>query len=370
MSYQPGGSGFGASDSGQGYGQQAGQQAGYPQAGSGQRSSDQQGSSQQGPSQQGSSPQGYGQQAAGQYGYGQTGGYGQQAAGGYGQTQGYGQQSYGQQGYGQQEYGQSGYPQSGYSQPGYGQADYNQYGQGQYGYGATPKPVSQGLPANTSLFLAIALSVLAVLNLFVGFWSYGSGLSLGVIVIALSLLAALFPSKVAVNALVPVLAALTGADAITRIYSLIHTSLTDVSNYANYGVTAPSSSWEDYVQMVISLLIAGLAIFWLLIVLGAVKLAPAPGADTTTGSVPAGSTVSAVEQTTVVAETTPATQAYGQATATGYGDARASGKAQAPVASTPAAAGSATPSPSAAGYGQSAYTYGQSPSHQAGLDDG
>ena len=216
------------------------------------------------------------------------------------------------------------------------------------------------------MFLAIALSVLAVLNLFVGFWSYGSGLSLGVIVIALSLLAALFPSKVAVNALVPVLAALTGADAITRIYSLIHTSLTDVSNYANYGVTAPSSSWEDYVQLVISLLIAGLAIFWLLIVLGAVKLAPAPGADATTGSVPAGSTVTAVEQTTVVAETTPATQAYGQATATGYGDAQASGKAQAPVASTPAAAGSATPSPSAAGYGQSAYTYGQSPSHQAG----
>ena len=281
-----------------------------------------------------------------------------QGAGGYGQAQGYGQQGYGQQ---------SGYPQSGYSQPGYGQSDYNQYGQGQYGYGAAPKPASQGLPANISFILAIALCALAALNLFIGFWSYGSGLSSGIIVIALSLLAALFPNKVAVNALVPVLAAWTSADAVTRIYSIIRSAVSDAQNYANYGGYVPAStSWQDYVQLVLALLIAGLAILWLLVVLDAVKVAPAPGAAATTGSVPTGATVTAVEQTTIVAESTPATQAYGQATTTGYGDAQASGKAQAPVASSPAGSHSPASGSSAGSYGQSAYTYGQSPSHQAG----
>jgi len=154
--------------SGQQYGQQGGQQAGYGQQGSYQQPDN------------GQQP-GYGQQD----GYGQQAGYGQQYGQGYGQQPDYGQQ----QGYQPPTYGQ----QQSYQQPNYGQQQNYQ----QYAAPMTSGPTSTGLSQNVAVALSylfgwvgglVMLLFLEKQNRTVRFHAMQSVILFGVLSIALAVL--------------------------------------------------------------------------------------------------------------------------------------------------------------------------------------
>ncbi|MGV9824119.1 hypothetical protein [Gordonia sp. NPDC003429] len=297
MTYQSGGPGYGQQPgSGQGYGPP---QGGYPQAG----------------------PQGYDPAAYPQsYPQQQQPSYGQQPA--QGNEQPYGQ-GYGQYGYGQQP-----------GQPGYGQ-----YGYGQYGYGAPQKPAGQGLPSNIGFILAIAVAAVCALNVLLGFWKHSYFLGTGVTLATLALLT--LAPKLSDKVLVPVLTAFAAGVTVDKIDDVIRTATSDSAEYlpSEYQVGV-----IGYLQLVLCLIITAIAVFWLLVVLGVFKVAPAAGAATETApgvDVPQAAAQSAVAQPGA----TESAQSYAQAPAPGYGDAQS---------------GAQQPSydPSAyAGYGQQGYGY-------------
>ncbi|MGC4962525.1 hypothetical protein [Gordonia sp. DT101] len=273
---------------------------------------------------------GSGQQGYGQQGYGQYGGYsqsGHQEGAGYGQP-GYDQQGQGQQGYGQQptygqqypqNYGQQQYPQN-YGQQqypqNYGQQQYPQnYGQqqnpqgyGQYGSPAAPKPQGQGLPANVGQLLAIAVAAVAGVDAIVSFWNLGAYLPYMAFIALLAVLT-LHP-KIETKFFVPVIAAAAVGTAITDIFAVIHTASRGSEFIANSGI--------DYTQLVLSLIVAALAVVWLSIVLDLVKVAPAVGG---TGGTAA--SADAASPTTHVPAQAPSSAAYGDAQTSAYGAATA-----------------------------------------------
>ncbi|MYR06491.1 hypothetical protein GTV32_09295 [Gordonia sp. SID5947] len=328
MTYQPG-------SGQQGYGQYGGySQSGHQEgAGYGQ--------------QPGYDQQGQGQQGQGQQGYGQQPTYGQQYPQNYGQQQypqNYGQQQY-PQNYGQQQYpqnyGQQQYPQN------YGQQQYPQ-GYGQYGSTA-PKPQGQGLPANIGQLLAIAVAAVAGVNAIVSFWNLGAYLPYMAFIALLSVLT-LHP-RIETKIFVPVIAASAVAVAITDIFAVIHTASRGSEFIANSGI--------DYTQLVLSLIVAALAVFWLLLVLDFVKAAP----DTASPATERAGAADATPQTQVMSQA-PEAQGDAQSSSAGYGDAQAPGQAQSasPYGDAYGTSGSSSTQPgygssSAAqpGYGASAY---------------
>ncbi|WAC54450.1 DUF5336 domain-containing protein [Gordonia sp. SL306] len=275
MTYQPG-------SGQQGYGQYGGySQSGHQEgAGYGQPGYDQ---------------QGQGQQGQGQQGYGQQPTYGQQYPPNYGQQQ-Y-PQNYGQQQY-PQNYGQQ-YPQN---PQGYGQQQYpqNPQGYGQYGSPAAPKPQGQGLPGNIGQLLAIAVAAVAGVDAIVSFWNLGAYLPYMAFIALLAVLT-LHP-KIDTKIFVPVIAAAAVGTAITDIFAVIHTASRGSEFIANSGI--------DYTQLVLSLIVAALAVFWLSIVLDLVKVAPAIGGT-------AASADAAAPTTQVPAQTQ--SSAYGDAQTSAYG---------------------------------------------------
>ncbi|MEE4024237.1 hypothetical protein V1Y59_14220 [Gordonia sp. PKS22-38] len=296
MTYQQGGYGQHGQGQQQGYGQQ-----GYP--GYGQQG----GAGQQGAGQQGYP--GYGQHGAGQQGYGQPdSGAAQQGQSGYGQY-GYGQPDAGQQGYGQPGYGQQ-YPGYGqqpqqYPQQGYGQ-QYPQQGYGQYGYSA-PKPAGQGLPANIGQLLAIAVGSIAAVDALVSFWNLGAYLPYLVFIAVLSLLT-LHP-KVQTTLAVPVIAAGALATVISQLYDVIYT--------ATKGGRVITNSGVDYAQLTLSLIVAAVAVFWLLVTFGMVKVATAEDAAAASATAPE------QPQTGSQAAVAPQTAAFGDAQSAAYGSSTA-----------------------------------------------
>ncbi|GAB87857.1 DUF5336 domain-containing protein [Gordonia rubripertincta] len=255
----------------------------------------------------------YGQQypQSGQQSYGQSPqqGYGQQ----YGQNpqQGYGQQQYGQQqGYGQQ-YGQN--PQQGYGQQQYGQ----QQGYGQYGYGQQQqpaKPPSQGLPPFTPTILAGVIGLFGLVVLFSGFLAaaraydfsvqlfqtpFNAPYALVAVAGVLALISLIPGVKVAAA---PIVAALTIPAFLITLFLFL-----SVDNNASGAI----------VLLIFSLLSALLAIVWLLVEAGVVKVAPALAAPSSaTGPIAtatSGSDASAGQQAAGQA------QAHGDAQASAYG---------------------------------------------------
>jgi hypothetical protein len=300
-----------------------------------------------------------------------TGGYGQQPESGqshgqYGQQypQG-GQQSYGQnpqQGYGQQ-YGQN--PQQGYGQQygqqqgyeqqqGYGQQQYGQpQGYGQYGYGQQQpaKPPSQGLPAITPTILAGVIGLFGLVVLFSGFLAaaraydfseqlfqtqFNAPYALVAVAGVLALISLIPGVKVAAA---PIVAALTNPAFLITLFVFL-----SVDNNASGAI----------VLLIFSLLSALLAIVWLLVEAGVVKVAPALAAPSSaTGPITAatsGTEASAGQQAAGQG------QAHGDAQATAYG--AGSGQSQYGQQS------SANYDPSAysqtSGTGQSGYSSAQS----------
>lgn len=252
-----------------------------------------------------------------------TGGYGQQPESGqshgqYGQQYPQsGQQSYGQspqQGYGQQ-YGQN--PQQGYGQQQYDQQQYGQQqGYGQYGYGQQQpaKPPSQGLPPFTPTILAGIIGLFGLVVLFSGFLAaaraydfsvqlfqtpFNAPYALVAVAGVLALISLIPGVKVAAA---PIVAALTIPAFLITLFLFL-----SVDNNASGAI----------VLLIFSLLSALLAIVWLLVEAGVVKVAPALAAPSSaTGPIAtatSGSDASAGQQAAGQA------QAHGDAQASAYG---------------------------------------------------
>ncbi|MFE0749436.1 DUF5336 domain-containing protein [Gordonia sp. NPDC058843] len=305
MTYPPGGYGQQQPESGQSYGQY-GNQSGYPQSGSSQSGAHNTGP-QAGPT-PGSDQYGQAQQYGGQQGYGQQ--YGQA-----GQSYGQGQPGYGQspaQGYGDQGYGDQGYGQQGYGQPGYGQhGQPGQQGYGQYGYSPQPaKPPSQGLPAITPVLLAAAIGAFGLIVLFSGFLSaaetydfalklfqtqYNAPYTLMSVAGILALISLIPGIKVPAA---PIVASLSITAFLITLFQFL--------NIDDNGAGA-------IVLLIFTLLSAVLAVVWLLIDAGVIKVAPAVGAAT--AAVTPGSSAASQSDTGAQQQT----GGYGDAQTTAYG---------------------------------------------------
>lgn len=287
--------------------------------------------------------------------------YGQgDAAGQYGQQQYGAQPQYGQQQYGAApQYGQQygGAPQSPDASAQYGQ---QQYGQSQPQYGApqqyqAPKPPSQGLPHNISVILAAVVGGLGVIMLFCGFLA-GYKVDSQYVDISYKVFESPFATPYTVFAAAGIAALLTLLVGATKQYVAGITALTVVAALVTifqFATSHGDNGAGAILLLVFSVLGALASVFWLLVEVGTVKTAPAPGtAAAPAAAAPATAGYSYGEQSAAPAATTGST--YGeQSPSAGYGG--YSGGASTP---STAAFGESAASPS---YGESASpSYGSS----------
>ncbi|WP_232717929.1 DUF5336 domain-containing protein [Gordonia metallireducens] len=316
-----------------------------------------------------------------------TGGYGQQPESGqshgqYGQQYPQsGQQSYGQspqQGYGQQ-YGQN--PQQGYGQQygqqqGYGQQQYGQnpqQGYGQYGYGQQQpvKPPSQGLPAITPTILAGVIGLFGLVVLFSGFLpaakAYGESAKVFQIdyIGPYSLAAA--GGILALFALIPGVKSPAATVAALNIPAFLIALFILVSADYDNGAGA-------IVLLILSLLSALLAVAWVLIDSGFIKVAPAAGTGVASGSATSGaSEVSSAAQQSSAQETGQSSaygtgqSQYGQQGSANY-DPSAYSQAPGTGQSYSSAQSGQASAPGESGYG--GYTPGQYSAGASGASSG
>lgn len=347
MTYPPGGYGQQQPESGQSYGQY-GNQSGYPQSGghnTGPQASPAPGSDQYGQAQQ------YGGQQYGGQQYGQSG-------------QSYGQ---GQPGYGQSPapgYGQQGYGQQGYGQPGHGQDQQGQQGYGQYGYSPQPtKAPSQGLPAITPVLLAAAIGAFGLIVLFSGFLSAAETYDF-----ALKLFQTQYNAPYTLISVAGILALISlipgiKVPAAPIVASLAITSfLITLFQFLNIDDNGAGA----IVLLIFTLLSAVLAVVWLLVDAGVIKVAPAVGSATAAvapGSSAAQSDTGAHQQTggygdaqTTAYGTGSAQAQYGQQSSANYDPSAYSQSSGASTAGQSGYSGGASESSaSASGHGESGY---------------
>ncbi|MFT4043244.1 MAG: hypothetical protein QM673_08795, partial [Gordonia sp. (in: high G+C Gram-positive bacteria)] len=217
---------------------------------------------------------------------------------------------------------------------GYGQQGYTQYGYGPYGYG-TGQNVSgrnasnQGLPANIGSVLAISVAGVSALSILVGFWNYNFFLGIGISLIVLAVLT--FVPTLSAKVVVPVIVAWSAGVTADQLGDVIRRAV--INN-----PYVPAVNTAGYAQLVLSVVITGVAIFWLLTVIGVLKVESA-SSGVRSSSVAAG-------QQPVPERAAPERAGAGQASPTGQ-SAAVSGAAHAAASAAP------TYDPSSyAGYGQ------------------
>lgn len=252
---------------------------------------------------------------------------------------GFGQAEYGQQGYGQPGYGQQGYSSQGYGQQPFAPQSYQ------------PTRQSQAPAADIEKLLAFAVAGLSLLIMVLGFFEYGFFAFWGP-AIALLVLLAVLNDKVDAKFVAPLVAAVAVGEVVSLTYGVIRTAIK-----SGQDEFYPANTAWDYVYLVMSIILAAVAVAWLLAELrrpagSPVSAAPAP--------MDVASPVATTAPPAVPLPTESVPQAYGQAQATapsyGYQSAAPSGYAQgygqqstpaAPAAPSYGSAGASAPQPGA-----------------------